>query len=107
MVLVRPLIVLCLMAASCGVGAAGMRYKDEQRFLRLTEEREGYMALAEKAMAMSDKALVFAHGYQLVLDTCLERIYSSPTTEQAVMNIRPKKGGIGGPNTLRGDSRLP
>jgi CTP:molybdopterin cytidylyltransferase MocA len=103
----RLFTVLCLMLASCGVGAAGASYRYEQKLLRITEEREVYMALAEQAVAMSDRALGFALGYQEVLNTCMGRLYSSPTTQTVVSNTNPKKGGVGGPLDVRKPSRLP
>jgi len=107
MALLRPFIVLCLMTVSCGVGAAGASYTYEQKLLRISEEREGYRKLAEKAVEMSDKALVFAHGYQDVLSTCMSRLYSSPTTDPVVATVNHKRGGIGGPIDVRKQSRLP
>lgn len=107
MALLRPIAVLCLMTASCGVGAAGASYRYEQKIVRITEEREGYLALAERAMGMSDKALTFASGYQEVLSTCMSRLYSNPTTDPVVANVNHKKGGIGGPVDVRKQSRLP
>lgn len=107
MALLRPFIVLCLMTVSCGIGAAGASYTYERKLLRITEEKDVYMALAEQAVAMSDKSLAFAQKYQEVLNTCMTRLYSSPTTEQVVTTINPKKGGIGGPLDVRKQSRLP
>jgi hypothetical protein len=107
MALVRPLIVLCLMTASCGIGALGTRYTYERKLLRITEEKDVYTAIALQAIAMSDKSLIFAQEYQDVLNTCMTRLYSSPTTEQVVTTVSPKKGGIGGPIDVRKQSRLP
>jgi hypothetical protein len=107
MALVRPFIVLCLMTASCGIGAFGASYTYERKLLRITEEKDGYMAIAHQAVAMSDKSLIFAQGYQDVLNTCMSRLHSSPTTEPVVTRVSPKKGGIGGPIDVRKQSRLP
>ncbi len=107
MALLRPIAVLCLMTASCGVGIAGASYTYERKLLRISEEREVYRVLTGKAVAMSDKSLVFAQGYQEVLTTCMTRLYSSPTTEPVVTTPNKKRGGIGGPFDVRKPSRLP
>lgn len=98
---------ICLMFVSCGVGAAGASFKYEQKLLRITEERQMYLSLAEQAVAMSDRSLEFALGYQEVLNICMGRLYSSPTTQAVVTNPNSKKGGIGGPIDVRKPSRLP
>lgn len=103
----RLFLVVCLMAVSFGAGLAGANYKYELKLTRITEEREAYLKLASSAVAMSDRSLTFAQGYQDVLDTCLERFYLRPTTEPVVATINHKKGGIGGPIDLRKQSRLP
>jgi len=108
MVQLRPLTLVVFAATFGGLGASAAAYTYEQKLVRVTEEREGYLALADKALATSDRALTFAQGYQEVLDTCMTRLYSSPTTVPVVaVKQIPFKGGIGGPNTMRGNSRLP
>ena len=108
MLRLRPLTVVMLVFVSWGLGAACTASRYEQKIVRITEEREGYLALANTATGTSTRALTFALGYQQVLDTCLERLYRDPTTQPVVV-VKPAslKGGIGGPNILRGDGRLP
>lgn len=106
----RVFAVLCLMFISCSVGAAGATYRVsleyERKIERMQEEKEAFMAIANSAVTMSDKAFAFAQGYQEVLDTCMQRLYSRPT-ESPVAASRLKKGGIGGPVDVRKQDRLP
>lgn len=106
----RVFAVICLMFLSCSVGAAGATYRAslmyEKKLERIQEERESYMAIANSAVSMSDKAFAFAQGYQEVLDTCMQRLYSSPV-ESPVAASRLKKGGVGGPVDVRKQDRLP
>jgi hypothetical protein len=111
MVQLRPLTLVAIITVSGGIGTVVSAYtsarKYEQKIIRVTEEREGYLALADKALATSDRALAFASGYQEVLDTCMTRLYRSPTTVPLVAISNPKKGGIGGPLDVRKQGRLP
>jgi hypothetical protein len=106
MIQLRLLTVVVLAAVSCGLGAACAAFKYEQKITRITEDREGYMALADKALATSDRALTFATGYQETLDICMTRLYA-PTTTAVVVSKTPFNGGIGGPLDVRKPSRLP
>jgi hypothetical protein len=108
MLRLHPLTAVMLVFVSGSTGAACTAHKYEQKITRITEDREAYLALAQTAMGTSTRSLTFALGYQEVLDTCLQRLYRSPSTLPVVV-AKPisLKGGIGGPNTLRGDSRIP
>ena len=77
----------------------------ERKLTRVAEERAIYFALATSAVAMSDKAFTFASGYQETLDICLSRMYATPTT--VAVTTATKKGGLGGPDSLRGNGKLP
>lgn len=105
---VRLLTAFAFSFLSVGVGAAGTAYWYEQKILRAAEEREGYRALADTAIATSSRALSFALGYQQVLDTCMAQLYR-PSLEVSgvVVKSRSNKGGVGGPNATRGNSKLP
>lgn len=109
LVQLRPLTLLFLIVSLPALGAAGMWYVDSRKMQRVQEERAIYAELANKAVDMSDKAMMFAYGYQQVLDTCMVRLYSqTPTIENvAVSKKKHVKGGLGGPDPLRGPSRLP
>ena len=107
MLQLRPMTVIALVVCSCALGASGATLKYREKILRLEEERAGYMALAKSAVGMSDRALHFAQGYQATLDICMTRLYA-PTASALVVSNKPLgKGGVGGPNSVRGDSRLP
>lgn len=105
--LLRLVFFLFLMLACSGIGAAGSSHVSNKKLVRLTEERDGYKALAEKAMMMSEKSLVFAQGYQEVLILCGVRLNTVSTFEQVEVSVPRKKGGIGGPVILRKQSLLP
>jgi hypothetical protein len=107
MLLLRPLILLCLIAASCGVGVVGSSYTYEKKLSRISDEREGYRLLTIKAMAMSDKVLVFAEKYQEGLSACMSRVYRTPVIEPGVAVVNYAAGGRGGPFTVRSADRLP
>lgn len=78
----------------------------DRKIERLTEERQTYSALANSALGMSDRAFIFARGYQETLDVCLTQLYR-PTDLELVATKNPKKGGLGGPRTVWEQSRLP
>ena len=108
MLRLHPLTAVMLVFVSGSTGAACAAHQYEQKIMRVTEDREAYIALAHTAMGTSTRSLTFALGYQEVLDMCLQRLYHTPAT-LPVVAVKPIsiKGGIGGPNTLRGDSRIP
>lgn len=110
MVQLRPLTLLVLIAVpplgSSAVTAWVVSRHYERKIERITEERQGYLALASSAVGLSDRAFVFARGYQETLNTCLEQLYR-PTELELVATKQLKKGGLGGPSTVREQSRLP
>ena len=110
MVQLRPLSLLVLvlappLGASLVVAGFTSQYY-ERKIDRLTEERQVYSALANNALGMSDRAFLFARGYQETLDVCLTQLYR-PTELELVATKNLKKGGLGGPSTIREQSRLP
>lgn len=110
MVQLRPLTLLVLIVAlplgSSAVTAVVVSRHYERKIDRITEERQTYAALANSALGMSERAFIFARGYQETLNTCLEQLYR-PTELELVATKQLKKGGLGGPSTVREQSRLP
>jgi len=110
MVQLRPLTLLVLIAVpplgASAIAAAIVSRHYERKVERITEERQGYLALASSAVNLSDRAFVFAHGYQDTLDICLAQLYR-PAEIDLVAIKNTKKGGIGGPGNVRQQSRLP
>ena len=105
MVQLRWLTIVALILCSGVVGAVGASVRYEGKLTRVTEERATYFAIANNALAMSDRAFIFASGYQETLDICLSRMYATPTT--VAVTTATKKGGLGGPDSLRGNGKLP
>lgn len=105
----RLVTLLFLFVSLPALGAAGMWFVSERKLQRIREERAIYAELANKAVEMSDKAMMFAYGYQQVLDTCMVRLYAQPLSVENVASNKgkPRKGGLGGPDPVRGSSRLP
>lgn len=93
---------LLFLALLPSLGFAGSWYWHQRRIERLYEEREGYRALAQKAIDMSDRAFHYVHSTKVTLDLCLSRAYAPTAT-------LPKgvRGGVGGPDVSKQRSRLP
>lgn len=111
MVQLRPLTLIALVVVpACGfsaASAAGMAYTYERKLERITEERQAYLALAQNAVGMSDRAFTFARRYQDTLELCMTRAYPPGVYAQIATFPAPHKGGVGGPIDARSPSRLP
>lgn len=112
MLQLRPvvwIISLLLLSSMSGVAGASFTARAyERKIQRLSEEREVYMLLSQQAISMSERSLSFTLQNQETLSTCIERLYAAPTAVPVVTTKKfSGKGGIGGPNVRRGESRLP
>lgn len=111
MVQLRPLTLLVLIAlppvVAVAVTAGFTSEYYGRKIERLAEERKIYATLADSALGLSDRAFIFAHGYQETLDICLSRIYAPTAMAAELAAPTSRKGGLGGPSTVREQSRLP